>query len=84
MSVRRTHLAFLAAAVLPLVGACGDNKRPVTTTIQGSSTTSTLSVTTDSGTPSGTVTETTAATVPVSYVDAEAAYTARKYSEAAE
>ena len=41
-------------------------------------------MTTDSGTPSGTVTETTAATVPVSYVDAEAAYTARKYSEAAE
>jgi len=84
MSVRLTHLAFLAAAVLPLVGACGDNKRPVTTTIQGSSTTSTLTVTTDSGTPSGTVTETTAATVPVSYVDAEAAYTARKYPEAAE
>ena len=84
MSVRRTHLAFLAAAVLPLVGACGDNKRPVTITIQGSPTTGTLSVTTDSGTPSGTVTETTAATVPVSYVDAEAAYTARKYSEAAE
>ena len=84
MSVRRTHLAFLAAAVLPLVGACGDDKRPVTTTIQGSSTTSTLTVTTDSGTPSGTVTETTAATVPVSYVDAESAYTARKYSEAAE
>jgi predicted Zn-dependent protease len=85
MSVRRIHLAFLAAAVLPLAGACGDTKRPVTTTIQGSSTTSTLSVTTDSGTPSGTVTETTAAaTVPVSYGDAEAAYTARKYSEAAE
>jgi tetratricopeptide (TPR) repeat protein len=84
MLVRRTHLAFLAAAVLPLVGACGDNKRPVTTTIQGSSTTSTRTVTTDSGTPSGTVTETTAATVPVSYVDAEAAYTARQYSEAAE
>jgi superkiller protein 3 len=41
-------------------------------------------VTTDSGTPSGTVIETTAATVPVSYVDAEAAYTARKYTEAAE
>ena len=56
MSVRRTHLAFLAAAVLPLVGACGDNKRPVTTTIQGSSSTQTLTVTADSGTPPGTVT----------------------------
>ena len=29
MSVRRIHLAFLAAAVLPFVGACGDTKRPV-------------------------------------------------------
>ena len=81
MSVRRTHLAFLAAAVLPLVAACGDDKRPVTTTIPGSPT-AVASV--DSGTPSGTVTETTAATVPVSYVDAEAAYTARKYGEAAD
>jgi tetratricopeptide (TPR) repeat protein len=84
MSVRRTHLAFLAAAVLPLVAACGDDQRPVTTTIRGSSSSQTLSVSTDSGTPPGTVTETTAATVPVSYVDAEAAYTARKYAEAAE
>ena len=83
MSVRRTHLAFLAAAVLPLVGACGDSKRPVTTTIDDSSTPA-VAVSPDSGTPSGTVTETTAATVPVSYVDAEAAYTARKYSDAAE
>jgi predicted Zn-dependent protease len=84
MSVRRTHLAFLAAAVLPFVVACGDDKHPVTTTIRGSSSSRTLTVTTDSATPSGTVTETTAATVPVSYVDAEAAYTARKYAEAAE
>ena len=84
MSVRRTHLAFLAAAVLPFVAACGEDKHPVTTTIRGSSSSHTVSVTTDSGTPSGTVTETTAATVPVSYVDAEAAYTARKYAEAAE
>jgi predicted Zn-dependent protease len=83
MSVRRTHLAFLAAALLPLVAACGDDKRPVTTTIPGSSSTPTANVT-DSGAPSGTVTETTAATVPASYVDAEAAYTARKYAEAAE
>jgi predicted Zn-dependent protease len=83
MSVRRTHLAFLAAAVLPLVAACGDDKRPITTTIPGSSGTP-AAETTRSGAPSGTVTETTAATVPVSYVDAEAAYTARKYAEAAE
>ena len=84
MSVRRTHLAFLAAAVLPFVAACGNDKRPVTTTIRDSSSSPTLTVTTDSGTPTGTVTETTAATVPVSYVDAEAAYTARKYADAAE
>ena len=84
MSVRRTHLAFLAAAVLPLVAACGDDKRPVTTTIPGSSTTASATVGGDSARDSGTVTETTAATVPVSYVDAEAAYTARKYAEAAE
>lgn len=84
MSVRRTHLAFLAAAALPLVVACGDDKRPVTTTIPGSSTSATAVVTVDSGSPSGTVTETTAATVPASYVDAEAAYTARKYADAAD
>lgn len=84
MSVRRTQLAILTAAVLPLVAACGGDKRPVTTTIRGSSSTQTLTVTADSGAPSGTVTETTAATVPVSYVDAEAAYTAREYSEAAD
>ena len=84
MSVRRTHLAFLAAAVLPLAAACGDSKRPVTTTIEDSSSPQTVAASTDSGTPSRTVTETTAATVPVSYVDAEAAYTARKYSDAAE
>jgi tetratricopeptide (TPR) repeat protein len=84
MPVRRTHLAFLAAAVLPFVAACGDDKHPVTTTIRGSSSSQTIAVTTDSGIPSGTVTETTAATVPVSYVDAEAAYTAREYAEAAE
>jgi predicted Zn-dependent protease len=82
MSVRRISLAFLAAAFLPLVAACGNDKQPVTTTIRGSSSSDTL--TADSGAPSGTVTETTAATVPVSYVDAEAAYTARKYAEAAE
>jgi tetratricopeptide (TPR) repeat protein len=81
MSVRRSHLAFLAAAFLPLIGACGDDKRPVTTTIPGNST---PAVAADSGSPSGTVTETTAATVPASYVDAEAAYAARKYGEAAE
>jgi len=83
MSVRRTHLAFLTAAILPLVAACGNDKRPVTTTIPGSSTTSASSVTPPAGGPSGTVTETTAATVAVSYVDAEAAYTARKYADAA-
>ena len=83
MSIRRFQLAFLAA-VLPFTAACGDDKHPVTTTIRGSSSTRTLTLTADSGKQSGTVTETTAATVPVSYSDAEAAYTARKYTEAAE
>ena len=81
MSVRRIPLAFLAALSLPLVAACGDDKRPVTTTIPGRASSAAV---TDSGAQPGTVTETTAATVPVSYVDAESAYTARKYSEAAE
>ena len=83
MSVRRTHLAFLAAAILPLVAACGNDKRPVTPTIRGSSSTHSLTVT-DSSQPTETVTETTAATVPASYVEAEAAYTARKYADAAD
>lgn len=83
MTVRSTHVALLAAA---LAMACGDDKRPVTTTIPGASSTptATAAATADSGAPTGTVTETTAATVPVSYTDAEAAYTARKYAEAAE
>jgi tetratricopeptide (TPR) repeat protein len=83
MSVHSSHLAFLVAALLPLAVACGDDKAPVTTTIRDSSSSQTLAVR-DSGASSGTVTETTAATVPVSYVDAEAAYSARKYTEAAE
>ena len=83
MSVHRTYLVYLVAAVLPLVGACGDDQRPVTTTTPGSGRAPAVA-SVDSGPPSGTVTETTAATVPVSYVDAEAAYTARKYGEAAD
>ncbi|HEU4525918.1 MAG TPA: tetratricopeptide repeat protein [Gemmatimonadales bacterium] len=83
MSVRHTRVALLAAVVLPLIAACGDDKQPVTTTIRGSATTRTPTLITDSGAPSGTVTETTAATVPVSYVDAEAAYAARNYTDAA-
>ena len=84
MSIRPIHLAFLAAAFLPMVGACGDDQRPVTSRIPGSSATPAIAGGTDSGTASGTITETTAATVPVSYVDAEAAYSARRYAEAAE
>ena len=83
MSVRHARVALLATVVLPLIAACGDDKQPVTTTIRGSTSTRTPTLITDSGAPSGTVTETTAATVPVSYVDAEAAYTARKYADAA-
>ena len=84
MFVRTIHLAFLAAAFLPIVAACGDDKRPVTTTIPGNTTTPAVAAGTDTGSSSGTITETTAATVPVSYVDAEAAYSARRYADAAE
>ena len=84
MSVRPIHLAFVAASLLPLAGACGDDKRPVTTTIPGGSGAPAAAVATASGDSAGTVTQTNAATVPVSYVDAEAAYSARKYEEAAD
>jgi predicted Zn-dependent protease len=83
MSVRRTHLAFLAAALVPLAAGCGD-KRPATTTISSTSSAPASTAPGDTGIPPGTVTETTAATVPISYADAEAAYGERKYAEAAE
>jgi predicted Zn-dependent protease len=83
MPVRPSHLALLAAAVLPLATGCGDSKRPVETTISTSSTSSPRPAV-DSTTTPGTVTETTAATVPVSYADAESAYSARNYGDAAE
>jgi predicted Zn-dependent protease len=80
MPVRHPPFAVLAAALLPLIAACGNDNQPVTTTLPGSATTAAAAP----DTAPGTVTETTAATVPASYVDAEAAYTARKYAEAAE
>lgn len=81
MSFRPSHLAILAAALVPLAAGCGDDKRPVPTTVSSSTATPTVA---DSGAAPGTVTETTAATVPVSYADAESAYTDRKYQEAAD
>jgi tetratricopeptide (TPR) repeat protein len=81
MSFRRSHLALMAALV-PLAVGCGDAKRPVTTTISGTSSTPAPAAVADTG--SGTVTETTAGTVPVTYADAEAAYSARNYAEAAD
>lgn len=83
MPVRPSHLALLAAAVLPLAAGCGDSKRPVQTTISTTSTSAGKPAVESSRTPD-TVTETTAATVPVSYADAGSAYSARKYGEAAE
>ena len=80
---RSTHLAVLAALVLPLATACDDDKSPVRTTISTSSGPAAESGS-DSRASPATVTETTAATVPVSYVDAEAAYSGRNYAEAAE
>jgi len=72
MSFRPSHLAILAAALAPLAAGCGDDKRPVTTTI--SSSPATVAVV-DSGTPTPTI-------APASYADAEAAYTGGNYDEA--
>jgi tetratricopeptide (TPR) repeat protein len=83
MSFRPSHLAILAAALAPLAAGCGDDERPVTTTI--SSSPATVAVV-DSGTPAAggeaTTAATTPSTAPVSYADGEAAYTGRNYDEA--
>ena len=79
MSFRPSHLAILAAALAPLAAGCGDDKRPVTTTI--SSSPATVAVV-DSGSVPAAGDVTAPTTGPVSYVDAEAAYTGRKYEEA--
>jgi tetratricopeptide (TPR) repeat protein len=71
MSFRPSHLAIFAAALAPLAVGCGDDKRPVTTTI--SSSPATVAVV-DSGIKP--------AAEPVSYADAEAAYTGGNYDEA--
>lgn len=82
MSFRPSHLAILAAALAPLAAACGDAERPVTTTI--SSSPATVAVV-DSGTPPATAEAmTTPTAAPVSYADAEAAFTGRNYEEAAD
>jgi tetratricopeptide (TPR) repeat protein len=85
MSFRPSHLAILAAALAPLSAGCGDDKRPVTTTV--SSSPATVAAVADSGSiPSmGATTPNRSATpsVPVSYADAEEAYTGRNYEEAA-
>ena len=77
MSFRPSHLAILAAALAPLAAGCGDDKRPVTTTV--SSSPATVAVV-DSGT--GPTADGSTATQPdrppVSYADAEAAYAGRR------
>jgi predicted Zn-dependent protease len=78
MSFRPSHLAFLAAALTPLAAGCGDDKRPVTTTV--SSSPATVAVV-DSG-PTGDSSIPVQPTRPVSYADAEAAYAGRNYEEA--
>jgi predicted Zn-dependent protease len=79
MSFRPSHLAILAAALAPLTAGCGDDQRPVTTTI--SSSPATVAVV-DSGSAPATGDVATPTTAPVSYADAEAAYTGRRYDEA--
>ena len=79
MSFRPSYLIVLAAFG-PIAAGCGDAKRPVKTTVSSSS--ATVAVV-DSGNSSSATTSTTPASVaPVSYADAEAAYTGRKYDEA--
>ena len=80
MSFRPSHLVILAAALTPLAAGCGDDKRPVTTTV--SSSPATVAVV-DTGTgPAGDGSTATRPTGPVSYADAEAAYAGRNYDEA--
>jgi superkiller protein 3 len=78
MSFRPSYLMILAAALAPLAAGCRD-KRPTVTTI--SSSPGTVPSADTASTPAGT--EVTPATPePVSYADAEAAYTGRRYDEA--
>ena len=79
MSFRPSHIAIAIAALVPLAAGCGDDKRPVTTTI--SSSPATVAVV-DSG-PAATSGEAADPTASVTYADAEAAYTGRNYDEAA-
>lgn len=79
MSFRPSHLALIAAALAPLAAGCGDDKRPVTTTITSSP--ATVAVT-DSGAAATTPETTAPPSGPVSYADAETAYTGRNYDEA--
>src|SRR5688572_16126583 len=80
MSFRPSHLVILAAAITPLAAGCGDDKRPVTTTV--SSSPATVAVV-DTGTgPAGDGSTALQPTGPVSYADAEAAYAGRNYEEA--
>jgi len=82
MSFRPSHLAILAAVLVPLAAGCGDDKRPVTTTITSSSATVPTVDSGSTGTPAETATTAATATTAVSYADAEAAYTGRNYDEA--
>jgi predicted Zn-dependent protease len=82
MSFRPSHLAILAAALAPLSAGCGDDKRPVTTTVSRSPATVAM---VDSATePTGSNPSAAQPTGPVSYADAEAAYAGRNYDEAAD
>jgi superkiller protein 3 len=79
MSFRPCHLAIVAAALVPLT-ACGEDKRPVTTTVSSSPATVAI---VDSSSPEASDSAASTATVaPVSYSDAETAYTGRRYDEA--
>ncbi|MBA3317439.1 MAG: tetratricopeptide repeat protein [Gemmatimonadales bacterium] len=79
MPFRSSHLAFFAATLAPLAVACGDDKRPATTTI--SSSPATVAIVDSGSTPA--ISDTAPRTPPpVSYADAAAAYAGRHYAEA--
>ena len=79
MSVCPSHIAILAAAFGPFLAGCDKQDRPATTTVSSAPATVVMVDTT----PGKAADDTAVPAEPVSYADAEAAYTARRYEDAA-
>ena len=77
MSVRTSHLAIFAAAFGPFLAGCDKKDTPATTTVSSAPATVVMVDTTPGKADSAIPAE------PVTYADAEAAFTARKYEDAA-